>query len=352
MGILEGILFILFFCAVFFLLNLYVWGRIFYFLNLGRGKKFYSGLVLLSSSYLIAMGLLRLSENFFTTIVYIVASVWLGILFLTFCCLLVGEVVNWFKKFRKKTIGIAVLVLTASLSLFSLINASFLDVQTINLNFPQPLKVVQLSDVHVGTVHNEEYLERITKKVNALNPDVVLITGDLVDGSAAMRPGMFDELKKIKAKIYFSTGNHETYEGNIADVLKIITDSGIEVLDNRAVDFQGVQLVGVSYKMQRDNLKTELEKINIDKTKPTILMYHEPRDGDVAADFGVDLMLSGHTHNGQLAPFNLAVKLVYPYINGIYNVGNMNWYVSPGTGTWGPPMRLGSQSTITFFDLK
>lgn len=352
MGILEGILFILFFCIIFFFLNFYVWGRIFYFLNLGRGKKFYTGLIFLSTSYLIAMGLLRLSENIFTTIIYIFASVWLGVLFLTFCCLIVGELVNLWGKIRKKIIGISILCVVAMLSLFAVINASFLVVQKIELSFAKQLKVVQLSDVHIGTVRNDEYLQKIVRKVNELQPDIVLITGDMVDGSAAVRPGMFDELKKIKSKVYFVTGNHETYEADLADVLKIISSSGVEILDNRVVEFKGVQIVGVSYNMKRGHLREELSKLNIDKEKPAILMYHEPRDGAVAQDFGIDLMLSGHTHDGQIDPFNLPVKAAYRHSRGLYELGAMRWYISPGTGTWGPPMRLGSKNTITLFELQ
>lgn len=138
----------------------------------------------------------------------------------------------------------------------------------------------------------------------------------------------------------------------MSEVLPIIKNTGVNIIDNEVVDFQGIQIVGVSYHMVPEHLEQELSKLNLDKNKPTVLMYHEPRDSEVANKFGVDLMLSGHTHNGQLFPFNLFVLMVYPKIYGVYDIGDMILRVSSGTGTWGPPMRLGSNNEITFLDLK
>jgi len=251
----------------------------------------------------------------------------------------------------KKKIGLVIIAVSLLISLYAIINARFPEVHAETINFPANLKIVHLSDVHIGTVNSENYLRNIVEKTNELNPDVVLITGDLVDGSAKITPEMLSPLKELKAPVYFTTGNHESYEG-LSEVLPIIKNTGVNIIDNEVVDFQGIQIVGVSYHMVPEHLEQELSKLNLDKNKPTVLMYHEPRDSEVANKFGVDLMLSGHTHNGQLFPFNLFVLMVYPKIYGVYDIGDMILRVSSGTGTWGPPMRLGSNNEITFLDLK
>jgi hypothetical protein len=114
----------------------------------------------------------------------------------------------------------------------------------------------------------------------------------------------------------------------------------------------GLQVVGVDYpekEGQKDN--PVLKDIRIDSTKPSVLLYHTPAGLDDAVEAGIDLQLSGHTHNGQIFPFNYLAKLFYPKIKGLYRIKNMSLYVSPGTGTWGPPMRLGSNNEITLLNL-
>jgi len=173
---------------------------------------------------------------------------------------------------------------------------------------------------------------------------------DMVDGSAQLHKHTFCALNKIKAPFLFVTGNHETYEG-LEEVFRVLNPTNIKMLSNEMFEFNGIQIIGVNYSFDQDHLKNMLHSLKIEKSKPSILMYHLPQGLDVANEAGVDLQLSGHTHNGQIFPFSLLVKLLFPYNNGLYEYNGTCLYVSQGTGTWGPPMRLGSKNEITLIKL-
>jgi len=278
----------------------------------------------------------------------------MGVLFLLFSSLLVYELIRLFVVIPKFYAGVGILLLVVLISLYALINASFVITKNVDVTLEglkSDLKVVQLSDIHVGTVRKTKFLERIVFRTNELNPDVVFITGDLVDGSGPLHKGMFDALKELKAPAFFVIGNHEVYEG-LDKVFELLSDTSIKVLRNEVVVFKDVRIVGVDYSESKAYLGNVLEKLDINKTKPAILLFHNPISLDAAANNGIDLQLSGHTHNGQLFPFSLLVKLVYKYSVGLHNYKDMQIYISPGTGTWGPPMRLGSRNEITVINLK
>jgi predicted MPP superfamily phosphohydrolase len=147
------------------------------------------------------------------------------------------------------------------------------------------------------------------------------------------------------------TGNHERYEG-IELVVDALKGTGVRVLRDEVVNTHGIQLVGVDDPGDFPRKNHVLARLNISDGKPSVLMQHTPGAVKDAQGAGIDLMLSGHTHNGQIIPFNYIVKLFFPYIQGLYRIGEMHLYVSPGTGTWGPPMRLGSRSEITLLRLQ
>ena len=130
------------------------------------------------------------------------------------------------------------------------------------------------------------------------------------------------------------------------DVLK---STKLQILDDKAVKFKGVQIVGISFVQDRHYLKTALKKFNI--TQPSILLYHNPEGLQYASEAGISLQLSGHTHNGQIFPFTGIVKIAFPKIKGLYDIDGMKLFVSQGTGTWGPPMRLGSVNEIAVLRL-
>jgi uncharacterized protein len=218
-------------------------------------------------------------------------------------------------------------------------------------------RIVQISDIHVGPTIKQKYLQAIVDRVNALDADVVAITGDLVDGSVAELRAHVAPLAKLRARhgVFFVTGNHEYYSGVHGWVTEL-QRLGIRVLHNEHVvlQHQGASLVlaGVpDYTghhfdpAHRSDPVAALEGAPANATR--VLLAHQPRTAPAAAAAGFDLQLSGHTHGGQFLPWTFFVPLQQPYTAGLHQLGRLSIYVSRGTGYWGPPKRLGAPSEIS-----
>ncbi len=218
------------------------------------------------------------------------------------------------------------------------------------------LTIVQVSDIHVGPTIKRKFMEEMVARVNALKPDVVAITGDLVDGSVDRLGHAVSALQDLKSRYgsYFVNGNHEYYSGHL-EWDAFLERLGIDVLRNRTVsigDTARINLVGVDdWSAQRQfpgegyDLQRALE--SRDPSLPSVLLAHQPRNFEEVAKSGVGLQLSGHTHGGQFLPWNLAVQLVFPHIAGLYREHDSHLYVNRGTGFWGPPIRVGAPPEIT-----
>jgi predicted MPP superfamily phosphohydrolase len=240
-------------------------------------------------------------------------------------------------------------------------------------------KIVQLSDVHLGVINGPGFMTRVAEKVNSIEPDLVVITGDLFDGMGGGFSSFIQPLKSIKAEkgVFFVTGNHEGYLG-LDKPLSTLRKTGIRILENEVAEIEGLQIVGLGF--PEFNKANGLKKIfegpdHLDRDKPNILLYHTPTDigenhldmGDqqantywnpdtgltTAKNMGIDLQLSGHTHAGQFFPFTWIAQRIYQEYNyGLHGDGTFQIYVSSGVGTWGPPLRLGSPSEIVLIRLK
>ncbi len=212
----------------------------------------------------------------------------------------------------------------------------------------RPLRVVQISDVHIGS-RQGGFMARIVDRINHLKPDYVVITGDLIDSSAVE----IDALKPLEAltgTTFFSVGNHERY----ADLPKAITmleSLGVIPLRQQSHEEEGVQFIGIDDAEHRDQVEKHLPGLGVRDDHFSILLYHRPLGWESAIHHGVDLMLSGHTHKGQIFPFNWLVKQQFSRTHGLHRQDDSHLYVSCGTGTWGPLMRLGSLNEISCFDL-
>ena len=229
--------------------------------------------------------------------------------------------------------------------------------------FPEHLSgytIVQLTDIHVGPTIGRQFIEDMVSRTNALQPDLVAITGDLVDGSVAQLGALVEPLSKLRARdgVYFVTGNHEYYSG-VDEWLAHLGDLGVRVLRNERVAVRGsngFDLAGVDDFTAHQfgnghgaNFAPIVQER--DESRALVLLAHQPKAIDEAAHAGVDLQLSGHTHGGQMFPFNYLVQLQQPYIAGLHRRGSTQIYVSRGTGYWGPPMRLGAPAEITRIEL-
>lgn len=219
-------------------------------------------------------------------------------------------------------------------------------------------RIVQLTDVHVGPTIGKGFLEEIVARVNALEPDVVAITGDLVDGSVAELAEHVAPLRDLTAKhgVYFVTGNHEYYSG-ADEWIAHLRSLGIRVLRNERVRIggaDGFDLAGIDdYSAKGGGHGPDLKKAlaGRDALCACVLLAHQPRGIELADALGVDLQLSGHTHGGQMFPWNLLVRLQQPFIAGLHKLARAQIYVSSGTGYWGPPMRIGTSAEITEIEL-
>ncbi|HET6413803.1 MAG TPA: metallophosphoesterase [Anaeromyxobacter sp.] len=223
------------------------------------------------------------------------------------------------------------------------------------------LTIAQITDLHVGPTLRDREVRRVVEQTNALRPDLVAITGDLVDGSVAELGQAVSELALLRARygVVFVTGNHEYYSG-VGPWLAELRRLGIRVLENERVRLgdagASLDLAGVDDWRAASSgpggygaaLGRALSGRDPDRS--LVLLQHQPRGVDEAVRAGVELQLSGHTHGGQIFPFSLLVGLVYPYVAGLYRhreetlAGQI--FVSRGTGFWGPPMRLGSPPEI------
>lgn len=237
-------------------------------------------------------------------------------------------------------------------------------VEQINLplkNLKTPFSAVQVSDLHIGGLIEENIVRKIVNQVNSLGADVVFLTGDIIDTEVSNVPRAMEELSKLKAPlgVYFVTGNHEFFH-NIGELLATLKGYGIRVLENenivlvkngkKLVNLAGVyDLFGRRVGVLEPDLTKALDKR--DDSLPTILLAHQPKFAlEVDDSKSVDLILSGHTHGGQIFPFRFLVMIDQPYLAGLYQHSTKTKvYVNRGTGFWGPPMRILARSEITHF---
>ncbi|WDL74253.1 metallophosphoesterase [Helicobacter winghamensis] len=223
------------------------------------------------------------------------------------------------------------------------------------------ITAVQISDLHIGGLIEENVVAAVVKQVNALKPDFIVLTGDIIDAEVSRVPKAIDALAKLQAPlgVYFILGNHEYFHG-IASLLEVLKDKGITVLENTCVLLEKgeakLNLAGVYDLFGRriNALEPDLEQALQKRfpTYPLVLLAHQPKFAfEVKESHDVDLILSGHTHGGQIFPFSLLVKFDQPYLKGLYQHSQTTQiYVNRGTGFWGPPMRILSRAEITSFE--
>ena len=297
---------------------------------------------------------------------------WMGFAFIAFSlCTLLGlwEILAWL--LPKISSGLprlsihgaisagVILLITLATGLYGLHEANDLQVDEVRLasaKLPpgtKPLRIVQISDLHLGLIHREEALAPIISRLQQLQPDLLLATGDIVDAQINHLDGLSDLWKRLDPPLgkFVVTGNHEVYAG-LEQSLDFLSRSGFVVLRNRTETVgDRLTLVGVDDPAtgHAGDEASLLKDVPADRF--TILMKHRPRIAEAAAEL-FDLQLSGHTHRGQIYPFNYLTGLEYPLQNGLYRAGSSSHlYTSRGTGTWGPPMRVLSPPEITLFEI-
>jgi len=304
-------------------------------------------------------------HNRLTRIFYLLASVWLTIVYIFLITSVIGVLCLYFFNLdpsQKLVLGISLYSLAAAIVIYSFIKPILIKIKEIELNFSslpeywRGKKIVFISDLHLGPIHHISFAKRISAIIQDIHPETLLIGGDLFDGTEVNAGDVLVPLSDIQTTYgtYFITGNHEEFDGSANKFIKAIDSAGFKILHNKAVDLNGLIIAGVDYYETRkaEDFKNILASLNLDLSKPNILLKHVPSNLNIVADAGFDAVLSGHTHNGQVYPFGFFAKLSYGYRYGLHLLKKTQIYVSSGLGTWGPPARIASTSEIVLITLK
>ncbi len=309
-----------------------------------------------------------------SNILYVIFSVPIGIIFITFSITLLYKLVTYLffkidfnetrRDFFHKTADLGMLSLVVATNAQAIQNANEIEIENVDIkinNLKKSYKMAQLSDIHIGGIIDTEFVSNLVSKTNNEMPDIIVITGDLVDTKLESAKPALDKLKNLKSKYgtFFIVGNHEYFHG-VIPIIDYVNSLGIKTLENENVYIgepnNGFYLCGVydifgnRYGSHIPNLAKALEN---SQNNPTILLAHQPKFiNEIKNTKGIDLILCGHTHGGQIFPFNFLVKLQQPYVKGLHQHNEFTKvYVNKGTGFWGPPMRLGTTSEITILNI-
>ena len=218
-------------------------------------------------------------------------------------------------------------------------------------NLNHNVRIAHLSDVHFGSVRHKSIISEISDKLNTLDCDLAIISGDLADGSSVVCPDDFAPFRNVKIPIIFSPGNHDFYPG-IDSVINACEDAGVTVLDNESVEFKGLNIYGYSYRFD-DRECPEIDGFQIRPDMVNIINYHVPYFWEEFCDLGFDIQLSGHTHGGQFYPAVWFGNLIFKYNKGLYrNEDGKYLHVTTGVGSMDTPMRWGTDSEIVILNLE
>jgi predicted MPP superfamily phosphohydrolase len=239
---------------------------------------------------------------------------------------------------------------------YGLVNAARVRVHRITVQLPNLPShwhgrvAALVSDLHLGHVHNFRFLRRIVAKLNRLGPDVVFITGDMYDGTAIDAGAMAQPWLALSAPLgaFFVTGNHEEFTSR-EKYLRAVASARIRILNNEKLDLDGLQIIGVHWRETTHpaQFRSVLRSVGIESAKPSVLLVHAPHNLAIAAEAGISLQVCGHTHGGQFPPGSWIASRVYGrYVHGLNLFGSLLVFTSWGAGTWGPPLRVGTQPEI------
>lgn len=317
------------------------------------------GLGLCTASFILSTAIGNYYYNAFTRAYYIVSVIWIGFFtYLFLASLVYGLIVALFPALV--AVGPALLLGAVLLSIYGLVHTQKLIIRNVEVtlpNLPESWKgrrAVWISDIHFGQLYGATFARKIVAHIAPLAPDIIFVGGDLYDGTSA--PDMLKltaPLKDLSAKfgVYFITGNHEEY-GDLQKFLTAVESVGMRILKDEVLDVDGLQLIGVDFRSTSDgeHFKQVLSSLTINRNVASLLLKHEPKHLEVAEAAGISLQISGHTHDAQLWPLTYLGRYIHKgFAYGLQRFQNLQIYTSSGTGTWGPPMRVGTDSEIVLF---
>lgn len=305
------------------------------------------------------------ATSIFGSILYRVAAILTGVMLYLVLSLLLMDLIHLFIKMKPLVFGISALTLTFVITVYGLWNATNIKLTHVEVTIKglkEEVRVMHLSDLHVGHFRAKKYMQKLVDMSIAEAPDLVVITGDFFDGKIQLKMENLEPLKQFSVPIYFVEGNHDGYSG-VKKIKGYLRETGVNVLENELEECGELQIVGLNH-MQADgdthsippnptekSIRSVLSTLNIDKNRPAILLHHSPDGMKYANEYGIDLYLAGHTHAGQLFPINFLNDLLFKYNKGLGEYKGSKIFVSQGAGTFGPPMRVGTKSEIILITL-
>jgi uncharacterized protein len=318
----------------------------------------------LSISFVAASLLAFRFSNILVRLFYTFAAAWLGLLVYFFlaacaCWLLYPAVLLAGLQGARHSFAVALFSVAMAACVYGMVNAAWTRVHHVTITLPnlpatwRGRTAALVSDTHLGHVRNRRFLRRIAALLTQLRPDVVFIAGDVYDGTSADVDRLAEPWSQLSAPLgaYFSAGNHEEFSSR-EKYLTALKKHGIRVLNNEKVTVDGLQIVGVPFSDSVDpgRFRSILQSAALDRGRAAVLLCHAPHHLAISEQEGISLHLAGHTHGGQFFPFTLIVSRMYglygQYVHGLQRFGDLLVYITWGTGTWGPPLRVGTQPEI------
>jgi len=292
--------------------------------------------------------------------IYIFGGVAVALFLFLIMSVALTDLFNVIFKFTPQIRGILSTFLAVLLTVYGIWNANTIKVREITIpmqGLTQEIRAVHITDIHLGNLWGKRYADKIAGKIKELNPDVVFNTGDMFDSKAHFGTSVLSSFIELNVPHYFVYGNHDEMVG-LQDVMKLLKSANITVLQNEIVHFGELQIIGLDNMLADENsfdphtkpgaetIKCVIARLPIEEDRPTIVLHHRPDGVEYMQEKGVNLLLAGHTHAGQIFPFSLLAKLLFGYNSGLYQHKTMNIYVSEGTGTIFLPVRFGSRNEI------
>lgn len=365
--------------TIYSLLNIYIYFKGYNAIPvLQKNRHFYSLVFFLLAVLFIAAKILEsIHSSFFSDVLNILGGFWLAFIFYAFLFFLVSDIILLLLRisgtiigenivlFRKWSFSIT-LIISSLLIVGGFINAVIPVIKEYNITINKPaaevnsLRVAAVSDIHLGSIIRKRSIKKLSNMLKEVKPDIILLLGDIVDGEIG--PVLRGDMLKYFTSpgctngLFAITGNHE-FIGGARRTIPYIESKGIKILKDEMVTLRGgIQIIG---RIDRDSFRfygkersslDDLMKM-ADTSKPVILLDHQPFNLDEAVNCGVDLQLSGHTHNGQMWPLNYITSMIYELSHGYLKKGNSQFIVSSGYGLWGPRVRSGSRSEVLLINI-
>lgn len=345
--------------------NIYLANRFAWYFSVDKTAWMY---LLFAGTTIFMIGGVMGATNSITTfghLFYMLGAIAMGFMLYLLISTLMIDFISLFWKTRPAFYGIASIFIAALISIYGLWNATNLKIteQEIPIaGLENTIRAAHLTDTHLGHFRGGEKLQKIVDEINAQAVDVVFFTGDLLDGKIQLKEESMLPLQNLDTPIYFVEGNHDEYTG-VETIKSYLRKIGVNVLQNEVTHFGELQIIGLDFMLADENsssphaaaggmtVKKALETLPIKDNTPTILLHHGPDGIKYANAAGVDLYLAGHTHAGQMWPATYVARMMFEYNRGLHTFKGTSVYVSQGTGTFGPPMRVGTNSELAILNL-